>query len=124
VGSFFVSATLSASFAWGDGRNLRRIKNGNREERVPSSNFEGDVDRSTSVVLSHGARIVLVCTAMITGTFIAFDDQTLGELWRINIGPGFNVLPFGLLPFDDVTLAPVNADLVRNVLGARRIDPH
>jgi hypothetical protein len=34
------------------------------------------------------------------------------------------VLPFGLLPFDDVALAPVNADLVRNVLGARRIDPH
>jgi len=61
---------------------------------------------------------------MIHRTFIAFDDQTLGELWRINIGSGFNVLPFGLLPFDDVALAPVNADLVRNVLGARRIDPH
>jgi len=89
VGSFFVSATLSASFARGDERNLRRIKNGSRGERVPSSNFVGDVYRSTSVVLSHGARIVRAGTAMITGTIIAFDDQTLGELWRINIGSGF-----------------------------------
>jgi hypothetical protein len=49
--------------------------------------------------------------------------QTLGELWQINIGSGFNVLPFGLLPFDDVALAPVNADLVLTCVG-RRIDPY
>jgi hypothetical protein len=71
------------------------------------------------VVLSHGARIVLAGTAMIDGTILAFDDQTLGELWRIKIGSGFNAPPFGLQPYDDVALAPVNADLVRNVPRAR-----
>jgi hypothetical protein len=57
------------------------------------------------VVFSHGARIVLAGTAIIDGTILAFDDQTLGELWRI-IGSGFNMPPFGLHPYDNVGLAP------------------
>ena len=39
-------------------------------------------------VLSTAGGIVV--TAMIDGTILAYDDQTLDELWRINVGSGFN----------------------------------
>ena len=35
----------------------------------------------------------IVVTAMIDGTVLAFDDQTLEELWRVNLGTGFNAPP-------------------------------
>jgi alcohol dehydrogenase (cytochrome c) len=35
----------------------------------------------------------LVVTALIDGTVLAYDDQTLDELWRINVGSGFNAPP-------------------------------
>jgi alcohol dehydrogenase (cytochrome c) len=35
----------------------------------------------------------IVVTAMIDGTILAYDDQTLDELWRINVGSGFNAPP-------------------------------
>jgi alcohol dehydrogenase (cytochrome c) len=31
-----------------------------------------------------------VVTALIDGTILAFDDEALEELWRINVGTGFN----------------------------------
>ena len=34
-----------------------------------------------------------VVTALIDGTIVALDDQTLDELWRINVGTGFNAPP-------------------------------
>ncbi len=35
----------------------------------------------------------IVITAMIDGTIMAYDDKTLEELWRINVGSGFNAPP-------------------------------
>ena len=35
----------------------------------------------------------IVVTALIDGTILAYDDQTLDELWRINVGSGFNAPP-------------------------------
>jgi alcohol dehydrogenase (cytochrome c) len=35
----------------------------------------------------------LVVTALLDGTLLAFDDQTLAELWRINLGTGINAPP-------------------------------
>jgi alcohol dehydrogenase (cytochrome c) len=35
----------------------------------------------------------IVATALIDGTIVALDDQTLDELWRINVGTGFNAPP-------------------------------
>ena len=32
-------------------------------------------------------------TALLDGTIMAFDDQTLEELWRINVGTGFDAPP-------------------------------
>jgi alcohol dehydrogenase (cytochrome c) len=42
-------------------------------------------------VLSTAGGIVV--TALLDGTILAFDDQTLDELWRINVGSGFNAPP-------------------------------
>jgi alcohol dehydrogenase (cytochrome c) len=35
----------------------------------------------------------IVVTALIDGTILAFDDETLEELWRINVGTGVNAPP-------------------------------
>jgi alcohol dehydrogenase (cytochrome c) len=35
----------------------------------------------------------LVMTGLLDGTIVALDDQTLEELWRFNVGAGFNVPP-------------------------------
>ena len=35
----------------------------------------------------------IVVTALLDGTVVALDDQTLEELWRINVGTGFNAPP-------------------------------
>jgi alcohol dehydrogenase (cytochrome c) len=35
----------------------------------------------------------IVVTALLDGTILAFDDETLEELWRINVGTGFDAPP-------------------------------
>jgi alcohol dehydrogenase (cytochrome c) len=35
----------------------------------------------------------LVFTGLLDGTIVAFDDTTLAELWRFNVGAGFNAAP-------------------------------
>src|SRR5262249_14538098 len=35
----------------------------------------------------------LVFTALLDGTVAAFDDTTLAELWKINVGSGFSAAP-------------------------------
>jgi len=42
-------------------------------------------------VLSTAGGVIV--TALLDGTILAFDDQTLTELWRINVGSGFNAPP-------------------------------
>jgi alcohol dehydrogenase (cytochrome c) len=35
----------------------------------------------------------LVFTGLLDGTIVALDDQTLDEVWRFNVGTGFNAAP-------------------------------
>ena len=35
----------------------------------------------------------IVVTALLDGTIVAYDDQTLEELWKINVGTGFVAPP-------------------------------
>ena len=42
-------------------------------------------------VLSTAGGIVV--TALLDGTIVALDDQTLDELWSVNVGTGFNAPP-------------------------------
>ena len=46
---------------------------------------------NSSGVLTTGGGLVM--TGLFDGTLVALDDQTLDELWRINIGSGFNAPP-------------------------------
>ena len=52
-------------------------------KELPYANFAG--------VLSTAGGIVV--TALLDGTILAFDDETLEELWRVNVGTGFNAPP-------------------------------
>ena len=45
---------------------------------------------SSGVLATAGG---IVVTALLDGTIMAFDDQTLEELWRINVGTGFDAPP-------------------------------
>jgi alcohol dehydrogenase (cytochrome c) len=45
---------------------------------------------SSGVLATAGG---IVVTALIDGTILAYDDKTLDELWRINVGSGFNAPP-------------------------------
>ena len=42
---------------------------------------------------SRDRRWDLAVTALLDGTITAYDDQTLDELWKINVGSGFNAPP-------------------------------
>jgi alcohol dehydrogenase (cytochrome c) len=46
---------------------------------------------NSSGVLSTAGGVVI--TALVDGTILAYDDRTLDELWRINVGSGFNAPP-------------------------------
>ena len=46
---------------------------------------------NTAGVLSTAGGLLI--TALTDGTVMAFDDQTLEEVWRINVGTGFNAPP-------------------------------
>jgi alcohol dehydrogenase (cytochrome c) len=46
---------------------------------------------NSSGVLSTAGGVVM--TGLLDGTLVALDDQTLDELWRFNVGSGFNVPP-------------------------------
>jgi alcohol dehydrogenase (cytochrome c) len=52
--------------------------------RVPYPNY--------SAVLTTGGGLVF--TGLGDGTFVAYDDTSLEQLWKINVGSGFNAPPF------------------------------
>ncbi len=58
----------------------------------------GEVKKRVDLPYPNAAGVLstaggLVVTAMIDGTILAYDDQTLDELWRVNVGSGFNAPP-------------------------------
>ena len=88
------SAHVKGKFAGGSYVNPGRITSGivmvdpatsevKKRIDLPYPNFAG--------VLSTAGGIVV--TALTDGTILALDDQTLEELWRINVGTGFNAPP-------------------------------
>ena len=58
----------------------------------------GDIRKRVDLPYANSAGVLstaggIVVTALIDGTVLAYDDQTLDELWRINVGSGFNAPP-------------------------------
>jgi alcohol dehydrogenase (cytochrome c) len=52
--------------------------------------FDQPYSNAAGVLTTGGG---LVVTALLDGTVLALDDQTLEELWKINLGTGFNAPP-------------------------------
>ena len=88
------TAHVKGKFAGGSYVNPGRITSGivmvdpatsevKKRIDLPYPNFAG--------VLSTAGGIVV--TALLDGTIVALDDQTLEELWKINVGTGFNAPP-------------------------------
>jgi alcohol dehydrogenase (cytochrome c) len=50
---------------------------------LPYPNFAGALSTAGGIVM----------TALLDGTIVALDDTTLEELWRVNVGTGFNAPP-------------------------------
>jgi alcohol dehydrogenase (cytochrome c) len=58
----------------------------------------GDIKKSVHLLYpNYGGTLTtaggLVFTGLTDGTFAAFDDTTLDELWKINVGSGFSAPP-------------------------------
>jgi alcohol dehydrogenase (cytochrome c) len=54
-----------------------------KKVRLPYPNYSGVLSTAGGIVVS----------ALLDGTVAAFDDQTLDELWKINLGSGFSAPP-------------------------------
>src|SRR5262249_29965295 len=52
-------------------------------KELPYANFAGTLSTAGGIVM----------TALLDGTIVALDDQTLEELWSVNVGTGFNAPP-------------------------------
>jgi alcohol dehydrogenase (cytochrome c) len=94
-------ATLDTSLSnkAGDwkGATFRHIER-NESEIVVADPFTGEVKTrihaaypNNSAALTTGGGLVF--TGLTDGTFIAYDDTTFAELWKINVGDGFNAPP-------------------------------
>jgi alcohol dehydrogenase (cytochrome c) len=65
-------------------------------------------------VLATGGGIIV--TALLDGTIITLDDQTLDELWSINVGTGINAPPIAY-EVDGKQYIAIASGLTRNQIG-------
>src|SRR5262245_28415046 len=111
------SAHVKGKFAGGSYVNPGRITSGivmldpatsvvKKRLDLPYPNFAG--------VLSTGGGIVV--TALLDGTVLALDDETLEELWRVNVGTGFNAPPM-TYAVDGKQYIAIASGLFRNAKG-------
>ena len=70
--------------------------------------------RTTSGALATAGGIVV--TALLDGTIMALDDQTLEELWTINVGTGINAPPM-TYAVDGKQYIAIATGLTRNQVG-------
>jgi alcohol dehydrogenase (cytochrome c) len=88
------TAHVKGKFAGGSYVNPGRITSGIVMVDPATSEVKKRVDHpypNFAGVLSTDGGIVV--TALLDGTIVALDDQTLEELWKINVGSGFNAPP-------------------------------
>src|SRR5258707_2651028 len=79
------------------GRGIRFFAR-TESEIVVADPFTGAVkNRVVSTYPNYSAALTtaggLVFTGLGDGTFVAYDDETLEQLWMINVGSGFNAPP-------------------------------
>jgi alcohol dehydrogenase (cytochrome c) len=88
------TAHVKGKFAGGSYVNPTRITSGIVMLDPATSEVKKRIDHdypNFAGVLSTAGGIVV--TALLDGTIVALDDQTLDELWKVNVGSGFNAPP-------------------------------
>jgi len=70
----------------------------NQSDIVVSDPTTGEVRKRVKSVFSNVSGVLttgggLVFTGYVDGSLVAYDDMTLDELWKINVGSGFNAPP-------------------------------
>ena len=84
--------------ATGSGATFQHIER-NETDMIVADPFTGEIKNKAAHPLSRttAARsrppAALVFTGFTDGTFAAYDDTTLEQLWKINVGTGFNAPP-------------------------------
>jgi alcohol dehydrogenase (cytochrome c) len=64
----------------------------------------------------------LVFTALLDGTILALDDETMTELWRINVGTGIDAPPM-TYAVDGRQYIAIATGLTRNQVGKLTLSP-
>ncbi len=75
-------------------KNIER----NESDIIVVDPFTGEIKRKAHAIYPNNSGALttgggLVFTGLTDGTFIAYDDTSLDELWKINVGSGFNAPP-------------------------------
>ncbi len=75
-------------------KNIER----NEADMIIADPFTGEIKRKVHVPYPNNSGALataggIVFTGYTDGTFVAYDDTTLEQLWKINVGSGFNAPP-------------------------------
>ena len=88
------TAHVKGKFAGGTLRQSRAADVEHRQGRSGDRRAEGTQGPAVSEFRRRADTAGgVVVTALLDGTIVALDDQTLDELWKINVGTGFNAPP-------------------------------
>ena len=102
-----------------DGRAHQRHGRGRSGDRRDKRRKEMPYPNSAGVLATAGG---IVVTALLDGTIMALDDQTLEELWSINVGTGINAPPM-TYAVDGKQYIAIATGLTRNSMGRLATTP-
>jgi alcohol dehydrogenase (cytochrome c) len=79
------------------GASFKHIER-NESDIIVADPFTGEITKKLHVAYPNNSGVVstaggVIFTGYTDGTFAAYDDSTLEQLWKINVGTGFNAPP-------------------------------
>jgi alcohol dehydrogenase (cytochrome c) len=123
-----VTLDTSLSNKAGDwkGARFRSIER-NESDVIVADPLTGEVKKKLHIAYSNKSGVVataggIIFTGYTDGTFAAYDDTTLEELWRINVGAGFNAPPMTFEAGGRQYVA-IESGLSRISVGANSLSP-
>ena len=108
------------------GASFRSIER-NEADLILADPFTGEIGKKIHIPYPNKSGVLstaggVVFTAYTDGTFAAYDDTTLDQLWKINVGSGFNAPPMTFAVGDKQYVA-ILSGLSRISLGAHIFTP-
>ena len=79
------------------GASFRHIER-NESDIIVADPFTGEITKKVHIPYTNNSGVLstaggVIFTGYTDGTFAAYDDTTLEQLWKINVGTGFNAPP-------------------------------